>query len=207
MSVRRGKTAAVGAAIAAAVLVISGCGQNETETAPDHGTHQNDTTAPSADAAATHNDADATFARDMVPHHEQAVVMSDIILAKDGIDARVVDLATQIKAAQGPEIETMRQWLTDWQVPPTDPHAHHGGNHAEMGMLTDGELDQLRNAEGVDAARQFLTGMIRHHEGAVQMAQTEVDTGKSPDAVRLAREIIESQQREIDQMRQILDSL
>lgn len=210
--VNRKTRATVGAAIAATMLVLTGCSSDSGETAEDTGAHQgthqeHDTTTPPADSGAAHNDADAAFARDMIPHHEQAVVMSDIVLAKDGVDVRVLDLATRIKDAQGPEIETMQQWLADWQVPPADPHAHHGADHAEMGMLTDAELDALRNAQGVDAARQFLTGMIRHHEGAVRMAQTEVDNGKSADAVQLARDIIDSQQREIDEMRQILDSL
>ncbi|MGE2736694.1 DUF305 domain-containing protein [Mycolicibacterium vaccae] len=212
--VQRSTTAIVGA-VAAAALVLSGCSSDNSNTAEttaaDHGTHQrHETGAPAHDAAphdATHNDADAAFARDMVPHHEQAVVMSDIVLAKDDVDPRVRDLATRIKDAQGPEIQTMQGWLTEWQVPPADPHAHHGAGHADMGMLSDDELEQLRNAQGVDASRQFLEGMIRHHEGAVQMAQTEVDNGKSPEAVALARQIIDSQQREIDEMRQILDSL
>ncbi|UXA20900.1 DUF305 domain-containing protein [Mycobacterium sp. SMC-4] len=216
ISTRRAPAAA-GAAIATLVLLLSGCGDNATEPAGDTGAHTEHTSAPTDGAAdthdgtdaerATHNDADAAFARDMVPHHEQAIVMSDIVLAKDGVDERVVDLAERIKAAQGPEIETMNQWLTDWDVPQSDPHAHHGAGHEEMGMLSEPELDQLRDAEGVDAARQFLTGMIKHHEGAVRMAQTEVDNGQNPDAVRLAREIIDSQQREIDEMRQVLDSL
>ena len=65
--------------------------------------------APLPSAAATsapvaHNQADMMFARMMIPHHQQAIQMSDTILAKQGIDARVVDLAKQIKAAQGPEI-------------------------------------------------------------------------------------------------------
>lgn len=212
ISTRRAPAAA-GAAIAALVLLVSGCaGENGTEPAQSTGTHEEHTTHEhEASPQATHNDADATFARDMVPHHEQAIVMSDIVLAKEGVDQRVLDLADRIKAAQGPEIDTMRQWLADWQVPAADQHGGHdgahGAGHEDMGMMTEPELDQLRAAQGVDAARQFLTGMIAHHEGAVRMAQTEVDNGKNSDAVRLAREIIDSQQREIDEMRQLLDSL
>ena len=54
------------------------------------------------------------FARMMIPHHQQAIEMSDMILAKQGIDPRVIDLAKQIKAAQGPEIEKMQGWLNQW---------------------------------------------------------------------------------------------
>ena len=66
------------------------------------------TAAPSAGA---HNDADVMFAQHMIPHHQQAVEMSDIVLAKQGIDPRVTELATAIKAAQGPEIKQMQEWL------------------------------------------------------------------------------------------------
>ncbi len=76
-----------------------------------------------ADPAADHNDADVSFAAGMVPHHQQAIEMSDIILAKQGIDQRVVDLANQIKAAQGPEIATMQQWLTGWGAPAMNTRA------------------------------------------------------------------------------------
>ncbi|WP_234714477.1 DUF305 domain-containing protein, partial [Mycobacterium tuberculosis] len=56
------------------------------------------------------------FVTMMIPHHEQAIEMSDILLAKDGADPRVVELAEQIKAAQGPEIDKMLGWLEDWGV-------------------------------------------------------------------------------------------
>lgn len=194
-------------------LLLSGCSDVGTESAEhDHGTHEHETTSQAADGAAAHNDADATFARDMIPHHEQAVVMSDIVLSKQDIDPRVTELANQIKAAQGPEIETMKQWLTQWGTPAASGHEGHdmGGDmsgHAAMGMMTDEQLEQLRKAEGAQASRQFLTGMIAHHEGAVRMAQTEVDSGQAADAVHLAHEIIETQQREIDTMKGILGSL
>jgi uncharacterized protein (DUF305 family) len=194
---------AVGATLA---LLLSGCSDVGTETAEhDHGTHEHE----SASQPAHHNAADATFARDMIPHHEQAIVMSDIVLAKQGIDPRVTELASQIKAAQGPEIATMTQWLAQWGAPAASEHEGHdmGGDHAAMGMMTDDQLEQLRRAQGVDASRQFLTGMIAHHEGAVAMAQTEVDTGQAQEAVHLAHEIIETQQREIDTMKGILGAL
>ena len=201
-------TAAVGATLA---VVLSGCSDVGTESAEhDHGSHEHETTSAPADAAqGAHNEADATFARDMIPHHEQAIVMSDIILVKPDIDPRVTELATQIKDAQGPEIATMQGWLTQWGVQTPSGHAGHGGmsGHAEMGMMTDQQLEQLRQAQGADAARQFLEGMIVHHEGAVRMAQTEVDTGQAEEAVHLAHEIIETQQREIATMKEILDSL
>lgn len=190
------------------VVILSGCSTVGTEPGHDQ-THENEPTSQATDVA--QNDADVSFARDMVPHHEQAVVMSDIILAKQDIDPRVVELANQIKAAQGPEIETMNGWITDWGTPqaPTGHEGHDmsGDMSAHMGMMSEQQLESLRQAQGADASRQFLTGMIAHHEGAVRMAQTEVDTGQFEPAVHLAHEVIETQQREIDTMKQLLGSL
>ncbi|MEW5808516.1 MAG: DUF305 domain-containing protein [Actinomycetota bacterium] len=202
--------AAVAATGTALVLLLSGCtdsGQDNaatTTSAHSDGGHDHGSMTHSADPAAGHNDADVSFAAGMVPHHEQAIVMSDIILGKQGIDGRVVELATQIKAAQGPEIATMKQWLSEWNAAPMN---HEGHDMTDMGMMTDQQLDQLRQAQGVDAARQFLTGMIAHHEGAVRMAQTELDSGEAADAKKLAQDIIDTQQREIATMKQILGSL
>src|SRR5918994_3647391 len=86
------------------------------------------TTAPQGSEA--HNDADVMFAQHMIPHHQQAVEMSDMLLAKQGIDPRVTELARQIKAAQGPEIEKMQGWLNQWgnpampAMPPGDMPGH-----------------------------------------------------------------------------------
>ncbi|QZT61539.1 DUF305 domain-containing protein [Mycolicibacterium austroafricanum] len=213
MSSKRGLLMGAGAVGAAFALLLSGCSDVGTQSADhDHITHQHEATPDGgAHTGGAHTDADIAFARDMVPHHEQAIVMSDIILAKRGIDPRVTELANQIKAAQGPEIATMQQWLTEWGAPAASGHDGHDmgdpSAHAAMGMMTEEQLEQLRLAEGVEAARLFLTGMIAHHEGAVTMAQTEVDSGKAQDAVHLAHEIIDTQQREIVVMKQILGSL
>lgn len=215
----------------ATLVLVVGCADGGTE-AGNADDRAQETTSQHADGSAhsdeeaqghddagaqVHDDADVAFARDMVPHHEQAIVMSDIILAKQGIDPRVTELAEQIKAAQGPEIATMQQWLTQWGASaPSDhePSGHEGHDmggdpsaHAAMGMMTEEQLEQLRQAQGVDAERLFLNGMITHHEGAVTMAQTQVDTGQSQEAVELAHEIIETQQREIATMRDLLASL
>ncbi len=186
------------------------------------------------------------FARQMIPHHQQAIQMSDMILAKQDIDPRVVDLAKQIKAAQGPEIEKMQGWLDQWGMPgmssmpgpsgmpgnmPTDLGGMHGpdtdstspgpagpapsgsmmpgmpGMQGIEGMMSPADMQALQNAEGLDAAKMFLSGMIKHHQGAITMAQGEIKNGQFPDAVALARSIIASQQQEIDTMNQILASL
>lgn len=147
------------------------------------------------------NSADVMFAQMMIPHHEQAVVMSDAMLAKPGISSEVTTLATQIKKAQQPEIDQMRGWLTTWGA--SEQGDHHG--HTGMdGMLTDQELDALKSAQGTQAEKLFLTGMIRHHEGAVAMAKEVQATGADPGVRTLADAIITGQQAEIDQMRKLL---
>ena len=74
-------------------------------------------------------------------------------------------------------------------------------------MMPEEQIDEMCQAQGAEAGRQVLTGMREHHEAAVTMAQTEIDAGQFAPAVALATEIIEAQVREIDTMRQILDSM
>lgn len=155
------------------------------------------------------NEADQMFAMMMIPHHQQAIEMSDIVLAKTGIDAQVSALATQIKNAQGPEIEQMEGWLSQWGTPYDDSMSEHMSGHGSgmSGMLSTEELTALRNASGTEAARLFLTGMIAHHEGAVEMAKTEVADGKNADVIALANHVISSQTSEIATMKTLLASL
>jgi uncharacterized protein (DUF305 family) len=75
------------------------------------------------------------------------------------------------------------------------------------GMMSPAEMDALKNADGVEASKLFLTGMIKHHQGALTMAQDEIKNGQSADAIALAKSILDSQQKEIDTMNQILNSL
>ena len=150
------------------------------------------------------NRADVMFTQMMIPHHEQAVSMSDLILTKKGIESRVIELATNIKSAQGPEITTMKSWLKTWGA---SDKGMSGMDHGSSGMMSDSEMTGLDAATGTDAARLFLTGMTAHHEGAIVMAETEVTGGKNADAIALAKEIIAAQTSEITIMKEILTSL
>ena len=117
--------------------------------------------------------------------------MSDIVLAKQGIDPRVTELANKIKTAQGPEIQQMQDCLNQWgnpSMPTMAPGDMQMPAHGGMpGMLSERELNALREAKGVDASRLFLTQMIAHHEGAISVAQTEIEEGQYPPAVAMAR--------------------
>jgi uncharacterized protein (DUF305 family) len=116
-AVRNRNTVLAGVAAVAAVAALGACSNSATKEATSSApaVAQTSTTAPAVGVA--HNHADMMFAEHMIPHHQQAVEMSDMILAKQGIDPRVVDLAKQIKAAQAPEIEQMQGWLNQWDMP------------------------------------------------------------------------------------------
>ncbi|MFT3861403.1 DUF305 domain-containing protein [Micropruina sp.] len=180
----------------AAVLALTGCQAAAVTPTPAP-------SAASASPSSAANAADVMFTQMMIPHHEQAVVMSEAMLAKKGISAEVTTLATQIKNAQQPEIDQMRGWLTAWGA---SEHSDHQGHTGMDGMLSDQELEALKTAQGTQAEKLFLTGMIGHHEGAVAMAQEVQANGADPQVKKLADAIITSQQAEIDQMKKLLEA-
>ena len=206
------KTLTISAAAIATAIALAGCsagsgtGNSNGSSMPGMNHGSSGTSSSSAPApSAEFNDADTTFAQMMIPHHAQAVAMSDIMLTKEGIPAAVTDLATKIKAAQGPEIEKMTGWLKSWGQPtevPTMPSAH-----SMSGMMGEEDMAKLEAAQGTEAAKLFLTQMITHHEGAVMMAKTETTDGKNAQAVQLSKEIVSSQEAEIQEMKDLLATL
>ena len=202
------KTLSIAAALAAS-LGLAGCAANAgsgNSMPMDHGSSgaMSSTGSMSPGATADHNQADIMFAQMMIPHHSQAVEMSDFMLAKSGMPAEVTALATKIKAAQAPEIEQMTGWLTGWGAPTA---MSDNSGHGMTGMVDDSGIEKLKSATGTDAAKLFLEQMIGHHEGAIEMAQQEISAGKSPDAVKLGHDIVDAQQAEITQMKQLLATL
>lgn len=146
-----------------------------------------------------HNDADIEFAQGMIPHHQQAIEMADFVPAA-GASPDVARLAAQIKAAQAPEIKQMRGWLKDWDENSDGMDMDMDGD----GMMSDGDMDALGSSTGATFDRLWLTGMIKHHEGAVTMAKAKLEDGKSAQAKALARKIIEGQEAEITTMKGLL---
>lgn len=216
----------------ASALALAGCGSaGEEDPAADSGTSAEATSSaatgtagtPSASAsdspsaspsgsaagiAAEHNDADVMFAQMMLPHHEQAVQMSEILLGKDLVPEDVRDLAERVRDTQAPEMEQMRAMLAAWDAPttPEDPATAHGGHGS--GMVDDQGMNWLREAEeGPAAARLYLEQMTQHHEGAVEMARDQVQDGSNPQAVELAQEIVRAQETEIAEMERMLQEL
>lgn len=205
----RFRTTALATGLLATALVLAGCtsGGNDMPGMPgmDHGSGTS-SSSPSASATEA-NAADQMFVMMMIPHHQQAIEMADLILGKDGIDPRVTELAQQIKDAQGPEIDTMAGWLDDWGMPYDDSMPGHDMGGMDGGMMSEEDMAALEVATGVEASRLFLTGMIAHHQGAVTMAQDEVDNGQNADVIALAQQVIDGQTAEIATMQEILASL
>ena len=203
---RRARWAAA-AAVLALVLTAGGCGSD-------------DAGSGSSLSATEHNDADVVFATDMIQHHAQALSMVDLTMGRP-LDPEVERLAEDIRAAQGPEIETMSDWLTEWgeEVPPTmrdHSHAGHdtdgigesmeGMDDAEMpGMMSAEEMTALEEAPDAEFQSMWLEMMVEHHEGAIEMAEQQQDDGRYRPAVELAASIIEAQQAEIDTMESMLE--
>ncbi|MFI7482943.1 DUF305 domain-containing protein [Kocuria sp. M1R5S2] len=198
-----------------AALALSGCGAGPDESpgatagaSPTTPSGTEPATGSAAEISAEHNDADVMFAQMMIPHHEQAVQMSETLLAKDLVPQDVRDLAERVAETQAPEMERMRAMLAAWDAPETpDASATEHGGHGS-GMVDEAGMERLRETEeGPEAAELYLQQMTEHHEGAVDMAQDQLDRGVNPEAVELAREIVRAQETEIEEMRTMLEEL
>ncbi|WP_328880407.1 DUF305 domain-containing protein [Streptomyces sp. NBC_00299] len=202
------RRAGLAATAVTAALVLAACGGGDhSDTAS--GAH------PSSSASATagaHNAQDVSFAQGMIPHHRQAVEMAELA-ADRASSARVKDLATRIEKAQAPEIRTMSGWLKAWgedvpsAVPGMDGMDHsggHGGGSGMAGMMDQKDMDKLAKSSGKAFDSMFLTMMVEHHEGAVEMAGAEKAKGKYAPATALADDVVTAQTAEIAEMNKLL---
>lgn len=181
-------------AVLAASLLLGACGGPESP-------------APASSSQAGHNAADVAFAQQMIPHHQQALEMAKMVPSRSS-DPKVVDLAGRIDRAQDPEIRQMQGWLKAWGVAATShamPGGHEmSGDHAMTGMMSDADMKSLDAAKGPAFDRSWLDMMVKHHQGAVEMAKTELAQGSDAGAKALAQKIIEAQQAEIAEMQGLL---
>lgn len=207
--------------VALAVLLV-GCGDG------DHGGHGDNEPAAvqTARNGEEFNQADVDFATAMIPHHAQAVQMANLADGRP-LTAELRTLVEDIHTAQVSEVETMVTWLTDWgqEIPETSMdhvnggHGHdsdsdsegsgssdsgHGGHGDMPGMMTAAEMDDLEQSSDADFPELWMTMMIEHHRGAIEMAETEQEDGHAADAVELARTIAEAQVDEIATMEALL---
>lgn len=154
---------------------------------------------------------EAGFARDMQVHHVQGVELS--MIARDRTDdADLRRMAYDMATTQGQQSGQLYGWLAAWGLNQfsSDPpmtwmgHSGHGMNVLMPGMATAAQVAELSAASGVEAERQFLTLMIEHHRGALEMSNAVLERTQHPVVVAFARAVLASQQAEIDAMREML---
>lgn len=153
---------------------------------------------------AAHNEADMTFAHMMIPHHEQAVRMGEIMAKKDGVRQPVADIAARIKDEQAPEVRRLNEMLDTWGNGSSTSNGHgamsrHPGMEMD-GMLSQEQMRQLEQADAQQAAHLYVSQMIGHHKGAIAMAEAELRDGENPQALALATAIIEAQEGEVQEL-------
>ena len=145
------------------------------------------------------NGSDQMFLQMMIPHHEQAIEMSDLALARSK-NSEVLKLAQQIKSAQSAEIIQMKSWLDGAGM---SADMGHEMDHGMGGMMGEDEMSALESATGAAFDKLFLAGMIAHHEGALHMVMMIQDSS-DPQLRTLHDNIIKTQSAEIEWMKKIL---
>ncbi len=159
------------------------------------------TACSSKEEAKKHNEADVTFVQAMIPHHEQALHMSELA-AEHANSPDTKTIASTIKTKQEEEIKTMETLLHEWGVKKETGHGAHG-----EGMLSEQELKELEEARGVEFDKLFLNEMIKHHKGAITMAEEAEHEGENKEVKKLAAEIKRGQEHEIEEMEKELVGL
>ena len=193
------------------VAGLTGCGTGAA--APDPGAAGPASAVPasaapagSTAAGAEHNVVDFYFAQRMLPHHAQAVRMTELAPDRASDDA-VAQLAAEIGETLGGEAVSLEEWLTerDLEQPPPEAFADGHPSHAGMpGMLNALQMNLLADVSGAEFDETFLTFMIAHHEGSVAMAAPVLENGLDPAARELATTITERQEDELEAMRDLL---
>ena len=168
-------------------------------------------TTPSATVAPStqHNEADVAFTQMMILHHRQAVEMAELADGR-AKSPEVQKLAAAIEAAQGPEIQTMSAFLTAWGeavLPKSMPETDHGAHGGMPGMMSAADMATLKALSGDEFDKSWLTMMVAHHQGAIQMAQEHERDGENPDVIALAKKIRSDQATEITTMKGLLGNL
>jgi uncharacterized protein (DUF305 family) len=219
---------ALTAAVAAAVT-LAACSSNTGSGSMGGMNHSAATAAPGSNTG-PHNAQDTVFTQTMIVHHTGAIEMADLAATRAS-STKVKTLASQIKAAQQPEIKEMTSWLKAWgelvtmpgmtspspmptasdmsgmdmSTPSPSPSA--SGMGSAMPGMTPEDMATLSSATGPTFDKEFLTLMIEHHQSAVSMAKDELSKGQNTAAKNLAQSIVTSQTKQITSMKTTLSSL
>ncbi len=188
------KVSAVFLSSFAVLALLAGCANTTQETSHgDHGDHSDH-----SETMETMGETETMFATMMIPHHQQAIDMSELAL-NNSTNQDVRKLAQQIIDAQAHEIEQMQAWI--------DGHGHEvHGDHEMAGMASEEDMAKLATLESPEFDELFLNLMIVHHEGALDMVSM-LDGTEEPEAKELAKHIVEVQKAEIALMNQLLQQL
>jgi uncharacterized protein (DUF305 family) len=175
------------ALVTAVLMLLAGCGTGGRSEPPGP-----------APLSLEFNATDALFVQLLIPHHRQGVEIAQLGAARaTNPDVRV--LASAIVATQQDEATRMAGWLQAWQQPATAAAA--GPETAAK------RIAGLRKAAGKDFDREFLTMLIAHQDEAIKLAETESQGGRNLNALTFAKQIQQSRDGEIKQMRSYLDAL
>lgn len=158
----------------------------------------------SVPGSAVFNEADVMFSQMMIPHHEQAIEMSDIALYPNTeASGKIVDLATQIKGAQDPEISQMKNLITTWGMP--TEMGSMGHSSVMYGMLSLEEMKTLGKLKGPEFDKAWAKAMIAHRKGAIAMTNDVLANGKNSEILTLGRAVVAGQTSEIEILEPLAD--
>ena len=160
------------------------------------------------------NDADVAFASEMIQHHAQANQMVDLTMGRKLVP-EIATLAEEIRTAQVREMATMADRLQAWDKPVPETVRDHANAHGDgemgtelgselPGMMAAEEMQGLEQAKGAEFQQMWLQMMIAHHEGAIEMAQTEQEEGTHRGATGMAEQVKTVQNNEIEKMQDLL---
>jgi uncharacterized protein (DUF305 family) len=194
-------------------VVVAACGSSASDTtgteesspAMDMSSEemQDMASEPASEAAATGlNEADVTFLQNMVPHHLQAVEMAEMVPNQTS-RPELLELSGTIISTQSAEVDQMNGLLEaagEEPVMEMEGMDHSMGGMDMPGMMDQAAMDELAQLRDQEFDLAFLGAMTEHHAGAIEMAEQVLEEGENPEVTDLARDVIEAQRAEIDQM-------
>jgi uncharacterized protein (DUF305 family) len=196
------KTGVLVTIIAVLLTTILGISLNKNSDGGFFGMHHNGNMGMGDNSGSTsYTGADVMFLQMMIPHHQQAIDISNIAL-KTSKDPELLALAKTIRDAQSAEIIQMQAWLKDTNTNPGMGHSM----DSMGGMLDDADLSALTAASGKNFDVLWLEGMIGHHDGAIHMT-TMIADASNPEIKAFGENVVKDQSAQIEQMKAMLKRL
>jgi uncharacterized protein (DUF305 family) len=196
------KTGVLVTIIAVLLTTILGISLNRNSDSGFFGMHHNGNMGMDDNSGSTsYTGADVMFLQMMIPHHQQAIDISNIAL-KTSKDPELLALAKTIRDAQSAEIIQMQAWLKDTNTNPGMGHSM----DSMGGMLDDADLSALTAASGKNFDVLWLEGMIGHHDGAIHMT-TMIADASNPEIKAFGENVVKDQSAQIEQMKAMLKRL